>query len=909
MAKKLKSENIFCRAANLTNEASVENFFVDRLLAALGYKDANICLKASLEDLSINRGRKKELYRPDYALKLKGKIRWIIEAKGVDEIIGQHLGQCEGYCLSLNKRFAAGDNPVQFYLITNGIETEVYRWDSETAILSLHFNDFEATNSKYQELLQLLGAKNILTKAGVSAPAETLTLQRHRVEDINAAFAWCHQFIYKKDNLQQSAAFMEFVKIIFLKLLSDREIRAKYPPKNEEAVVAPLMEVRFSKAWIEGMEREHANPLDAIQFQQLLQQLEVEISKRKKKRIFDKGDRLRLTPETIKGVVERLQSIDLFAIDADLNGRLFETFLNATMRGKDLGQFFTPRSIVKMTLELANIAVFPVPEVVMDGCCGTGGFLIDSLAWMWNLIDQNESLTSSQKSKLRAKIATENIYGIDIALDPPLARIARMNMYLHGDGGSRIYQADALDKKIKPSAADSIELADEKDELREIISEPEGFVDVVITNPPFAKEYQAKFERERDILNEYDLAYDQGRGETGRVVSVLRSSVMFMERYADMLRPGGRLVTVIDDSILGSSKYKAFRSYLRSKYIVRAVVSLPGDAFQRSNARVKTSILCLQKKNEPEDEQPPVFMYYSTSVGLDDPSRQRVLPRDVLTRQKALSEVLIVREAYQKFLKGDPSIGQFLVPADRVSDRLDVKSCLPKPGRQVLFWKKMGFNLVSFGDLVELVFPPLPPGQFEPTKESVDDAELADHELIDPLTSSEEVTFLRVRYDGFAEAGESVPAASTNYRVLRRIRENDLVVSNINAVHGAFAVVPANLDGLVVSPEYTVCRALNGVDPRLLWMLLRTPESRSDLLLLATGIGRTRIVWENLKQLQLPLPEENLADEAVRAIRDAERKEAEAVALRESITRKFESCLGMDNQESRDILEAFRPPK
>ena len=82
-----------------------------------------------------------------------------------------------------------------------------------------------------------------------------------------------------------------------------------------------------------------------------------------------------------------------------------------------------------------------------------------------------------------------------------------------------------------------------------------------------------------------------------------------------------------------------------------------------------------------------------------------------------------------------------------------------------------------------------------------------------------------------------------------------------------------------------------------------------DLLLLATGIGRTRIVWENLKQLQLPLPEENLADEAVRAIRDAERKEAEAVALRESITRKFESCLGMDNQESRDILEAFRPPK
>lgn len=910
MAKRLKSNNMFCRIEDLTNEASVENFFVDRLLAALGYKDAQICLKASLEELSVNRGRKKELFRPDYALKLKSKIRWIVEAKGANESIDDHLGQCEGYCLSLNKRFPTGDNPVQFYLITNGIRTEVYRWDSDMAILSLHFNDFEIRNSKYQELVQLLGAKNILTKATVRVPVETLTLKRHRVEDINAAFAWCHQFIYKKDNLQQSAAFMEFVKLIFLKLLSDREIRAKYPPADEEAaVVAPLKEVRFSKSWIEGMEREHANPLDAIQFQQLLERLEVEISKRKKKRIFDKGERLRLTPETIKGVVERLQSIDLYAVDADLNGRLFETFLNATMRGRDLGQFFTPRSVVKMALELANIAVFPKPEIVLDGCCGTGGFLIDSLAWMWNLVDQNASLTSSQKAKLRDKIATENIYGIDIALDPPLARIARMNMHLHGDGGSRIYQADALDKKLKPSASDSIELADEKDELREIVSNPEGFVDVVITNPPFAKEYQAKFEREKEILSEYELARGQGDGETGRVASVLRSSVMFMERYADVLRPGGRLVTVIDDSILGSPKYRAFRSFLRQKFIVRAVVSLPGDAFQRSNARVKTSILCLQKKSEQDEEQPSVFMYYSTSVGLDDPSRQRVLPQDVMTRQKALKEVEAVRELYQKFLKGDSSVGKYMVSADRVSDRLDVKSCLPKPGRKISFWKRKGFSTASFGDLVELVFPPMPIGQLEPTDESVDEAELVDRELIDPLTSSEEVTFLRVRYDGVAEAGESIPAASTNYRVLRRVRENDLVVSNINAVHGAFAVVPAKLDGLVVSPEYTVCRALKGIDPRLLWMLLRTPESRADLLLSATGIGRTRIVWENLKQLQLPQPKQELANEAVKAILDAERKEAEAAALRESITKKFESHLGMDNDVSRDIIEAFRPPK
>lgn len=907
MSMSPEAKNIFCRLKDLNNEASVEKFFIDRLIQRLGYEDQSIRLKESLDELSINKGRKKELYRPDYALEAGGKIRWIVEAKGTGESIDHHLGQCEGYCLALNKRFPSQDNPVQFYMISNGLKTKVYRWDSDTSILSLDFADFAEGSNKLAELELLLDSKKVVVPQKKPVSTDTLTLKKLTAEQMNATFSWCHQFIYKKDNLQQSAAFMEFVKIVFLKLLSDKEVRRKYPPAGDEDIVAPAAEVRFSKKWIESLEREHVNPLDAIQFQQLLENLEFEISKKKKKRIFDKGDRLRLTPETIKGVVERLQTVDLFSVDADLNGRLFETFLNATMRGKDLGQFFTPRSVVKMTLELADISVFPEPELVMDACCGTGGFLIDALAWMWELVDKNDSLTFEKKQELRERIATEKIYGVDIALDPPLARIARMNMYLHGDGGSRIYQADALDKKLKSTAYDAIELAGEKDELRELTSRKEGFVDVVITNPPFAKEYQSKFDREREILSDYKLSRNFGKGDTGKIASTLKSSLMFMERYADILKPGGRLVTVIDDSILGSPKYREFRDYLRSRFIIKAVVSLPGDAFQRSNARVKTSIICLQKKLSTSESQTAVFMYYSTAVGLDDPSRQRILPQDVITRQKALSEVKEVRSLYRQFLAGEPGADPFKVSALDLTDRIDVKSCLPKPGRQVSYWKNSGIKLASFGELVDLVFPS--PAKTAASLDEVETNDLLNIDIIDTASSSEEVTFLRVRYDGVAEPGDTVPAASTNYRVLRRVRFNDLVVSNINAVHGAFAVVPAHLEGLVVSPEYTVCRAQDGIDPRLLWMLLRAPESRADLLLLATGIGRTRIVWENLKQLQLPIPDAVLSSEVVKSIHEAELKEAQAISLRNHITAKLESSLGMDNQISRDILEAFKPPK
>ena len=62
-----------------------------------------------------------------------------------------------------------------------------------------------------------------------------------------------------------------------------------------------------------------------VQFRLLVSDLEEEIRKRRKKRIFAHDEVLDLSPETIRGVVERLESLDLYSMDSDLNGRLFET--------------------------------------------------------------------------------------------------------------------------------------------------------------------------------------------------------------------------------------------------------------------------------------------------------------------------------------------------------------------------------------------------------------------------------------------------------------------------------------------------------------------------------------------------------------------------------------------------------
>ena len=68
----------------------------------------------------------------------------------------------------------------------------------------------------------------------------------------------------------------------------------------------------------------------------------------------------------------------------------------------------------------------------------------------------------------------------DVAHDPAPARLVRVNMYLHGDGGSCIYRLDALDKQIQKISTDEPEVQREKSELRKGLSDvgEAGFVDL-----------------------------------------------------------------------------------------------------------------------------------------------------------------------------------------------------------------------------------------------------------------------------------------------------------------------------------------------------------------------------------------------------------------------------------------------
>ena len=169
--------NKYCRATDLTNEASVEAFFVNRLLADLGYRDNEIKTKRAIQELRIPRGRQSERYRPDYLLMAGSSPRWLIDAKATGEKIEDFTHQCAGYALQINRKYT--ERPVRYYMLTNGLLTRVYVWDQEEAILSLRFGDFAVGKAKFQTLRKLLGADVVRVGWPVQSASTATTKNCH----------------------------------------------------------------------------------------------------------------------------------------------------------------------------------------------------------------------------------------------------------------------------------------------------------------------------------------------------------------------------------------------------------------------------------------------------------------------------------------------------------------------------------------------------------------------------------------------------------------------------------------------------------------------------------------------------------------------------------------------------------
>ncbi len=834
-------QNLFCNSEDLHNERDVEVSFLEPLIQALGFPSNRIRRNATIESLPIPRGSNVEYYSPDRVLlDSAGRPVVVIDAKHPDEDPSNYRYQVSGYALLINQRFE--DNPIRYCLITNAFKTELLRWDRSEPDQVLRFNNFESGDSLFADLRATLSYQVFNQERAV----RSVHPEYHRpsVSDIVRAFEKAHEIIRKKEKYGPTKAFYELTKLLFVKLRQDREIHDII----NDGRTPEQRHFYFTVEWIESQPT--VNPINAPLFRDIQTGLEEEIRRGNKKRIFNDDEVIEMQPQTIKDVVRLIESFDLHGIDEDLNGRMFETFLNATVRGKELGQFFTPRSVVKFMTKTARLRIRDgrLPRV-LDACCGSGGFLIEALADLQSSIRRSSQLTNTDRSEQLSRLQSDAIYGIEA--NDEIDRVARLNMYLHGDGGSRIYIADSLDKQMTESVGIPGDRQEQFDQLRELLLGSNEVFDVVLTNPPFSMSYSRREEDERRVLDQYEIA----RGQS------TNSNVLFVERYRDLLEEGGEMLTIIDDTVLNGVSAKPFRDFIRENFIIKQVVSLPFNTFFRAQANIKTSILHLRKKR-PGEQQGDVFMAITNNVGHDD-HRADTPHRDNLPEVASLFvdwdehgvEPNIFRENEVKEPLGCP-LQVFVVRSDMLKERLDAFYYSPELQNlrgQLIRKADMGDIILKTGSDFRVV-PTLRAAEKEPLERSV----------------LRYIEITGITRDGMVVDMLEAPFEDLPSRAQVPLQNGDVLFTKNISSRGTAIVIPEWLDGGLATSGFISIRPDNEEDALILWSILRSDIWRTQIYYLSVTASQPEVRDEIFRdEMLIPWPTD--ADHRSQIVASAER--------------------------------------
>src|SRR3989338_284598 len=270
---------------------------------------------------------------------------------------------------------------------------------------------------------------------------------------------------------------------------------------------------------------------------------------------------------TLKRTIEMFDTIEFPRLHTEKKGDLYESLLSSIESAGELGQFLTPRHIIRAIIEMVNPKI---GETIFDPACGSAGFLITAYERLKfknsdpkNLEDRDGRKIGygDKLNKEQWKFLTEKTFhGYDV--DPEMVRLALMNLILHGIEGAHIRRKD------------TVAGAEDEEDLRRF--------DIVLTNPPFA----GKVDRERI--------------KPTLPVKSNKTQVLFLGYVINSLKSGGRAGIILPEgSLFGTNKDdKEIRRYLLENTKLEAVVSMPAGVFQ-PYAGVKTSFLIFKKRPKP----------------------------------------------------------------------------------------------------------------------------------------------------------------------------------------------------------------------------------------------------------------------------------------------------------------------
>lgn len=511
-----------------------------------------------------------------------------------------------------------------FFVTSNEKETKFFNVDPEYL------------PKKLEEIIGIPTAQESLSDKKVSEILnKTKTFTR---EEFTKTLKSCHNIIRNNDKLSPEAAFDEISKILFMKIREER--------KNQGAKVFTKAEYTNGKKLYEENIRPNLSGDDKnLEYMQFLFRSTKE--EFKDDRLFEQNEVIKIRENSFEQILEKLENYNLSDTQDDVKGIAFEQFLGTTFRG-ELGQFFTPRTIVDFMVSILDPQE---GEVICDPTCGSGGFLIKAFEYVREKIERdikdiksglrkqlegkdyeakseaeqleinkhidemqqiiNKELDTQQAGDKDKKIPESRmyslshncIYGTDA--NPRMARTSKMNMIMHGDGHGGVHHHDGLLN------------------VNGIFEER---FDVILTNPPFGARVDKslkiseadRFTDEKLIAKytkrygeEYTRALKQVNDNIGNSILDLYDTgkmsglteVLFMERCLRLLKKGGRMGMVLPEGVLNTSNLAKVREYFEGRAKIILICSIPQDVFIAAGATVKPSLVFFKRFTEAEEQK------------------------------------------------------------------------------------------------------------------------------------------------------------------------------------------------------------------------------------------------------------------------------------------------------------------
>lgn len=560
--------------------------------------------------------------------------------------------------------------------------------------------------------------------------------------------------------------------------------------------------------------------------------------------LFQIDEEILLDPITLGRAISELQSYSFTQSSPDEIGAFYEEFISRSMKGSS-AEFFTPRQIVDFIVRLVN----PHEEdTILDPACGSGGFILKAMAHVWGKTEQSRQ-SPSDAEKAKQDYARNRLFGIDV--NQKMVFTSKMNFLLRGDGHSNIFLGNSLIDSEVPT------------KVKRIIEARDGF-DIVISNPPMG---------ELVPRDEFSGKYMLVEGKRRQQIESL-----FLQRCLHFLKPGGRMALVVPERVLFSGSLAHLRRFLLENGYLRAIISLPVEAFFRYGTTLKTSILLIEKAPIEQPENAFIFM---ADLQVDkDSKKAEVSLSDNLDR---------VLMRYQDFKNGRHPVASW-APTTFIlsSEELGVMWTVGRydPMHMEIILSEYAFD--------ESLHPRVPKRSLESISGITKGALVRSHHYVDqPI--AEGIPYIRI---GDMQKGtivksslKYVPTSKVGDLSKAIVQPGDILFSTRGTI-GKVAIVPEIMPKAIAASQIAILKA-NGriINPEYLHIILESALVKRQVEPLIIGSIIRYFSIRDLRRLKVPVPPLSRQSEIVKKIEHFRNREMQLNTEKEIIRRKIEEIL------------------